>query len=104
MADWLDEVTLIMPVAPEERVNSNGFATEAEETKSVVFCNKKPVGYNEFFKSQQLGIVVSFKVEVHKVDYNGQLLAEYGGKRYTVLKTYEIDDDIIELTLSDLRE
>lgn len=101
---WADEITLIALIEPTERVNSGGFPNKPTEEPTVVFCNKKPVGYAEYFKSQQAGITVSFKVEVHAVDYAGQTLAEYSGKRYSILKTYEIDDDITELTLSDLRE
>ena len=43
-------------------------------------------------------------MELHKVDYEGELLGMFEGKRYSVLKTYEINDDLIELTLSDLRQ
>lgn len=104
MANWADEITLIALKEPTERVNSGGFPNSPTEEPNVVFCNKKPVGYAEYFKSQQAGIKVSFKVEVHAVDYAGETLAEYEEKRYSILKTYEIDDDTIELTLSDLRE
>lgn len=104
MALWADEITLITLVAPEERVNSNGFPNAATEVKNTVFCNKKPVGYAEYYRSQQLGITVEFKVDVHAVDYAGEELAEFEGKRYTILKHYEIDDEVTELTLSDLRQ
>jgi len=104
MADWLNEIELISEPEPAERVNSNGFAVDAEETINKVFCNEKSVGYAEFYKSQQLGIQVDLKVEVHIVDYSGERKAKYNGKRYSILKTYKINDDVIELTLSDLRE
>ena len=104
MAIWADELTLIATIEPAERVNANGFPNKPEEVEATVFCNKKSVGYAEFFSSQQAGHKVSFKCDVHAVDYSGQLLAEYAGKRYSVLKTYAVDDDTIELTLSDLRE
>lgn len=104
MAIWADELTLIATKEPAERVNANGFPNEPEEVATTVFCNKKNVGYAEFFSSQQAGYTVNFKCDVHAVDYSGQLLAEYAGKRYSILKTYEVDDDTIELTLSDLRE
>lgn len=104
MAIWADEITLISLVQPEERVNSNGFPNAATESKNTVFCNKKNVGYAEYYKSQQLGITVEFKVDVHAVDYAGEELAEYEGKRYSILKHYDIDDEITELTLSDLRQ
>jgi len=46
---------------------------------------------------------VEAKVEVHTVDYDGEVLAEFEGRRYSVLKNYEPDDsDITELTLTDL--
>lgn len=104
MAEWAHEITLITEIEPTERINSNGFPNKKNEVTETVFCNKKSVGYNEYFKSQQAGTTVSFKCEVHTVDYSGEVLAEFEGKRYSILKTYEIDDDTIELTLSDLRE
>lgn len=104
MAIWSDEITLISLAAPEERVNSNGFPNAAKENKNTVFCNKKSVGYSEYYRSQQTGITVDFKVDVHTIDYAGEELAEFNGMRYTILKNYEIDDETIELTLSDLRQ
>lgn len=104
MALWADEIALISLAQPEERVNSNGFPNAATEIKNTVFCNKKPIGYTEYYRSQQLGISVEFKVDVHAIDYAGEELAEFEGKRYTILKHYEIDDEITELTLSDLRQ
>ena len=104
MAIWADEIILITLEQPKERINSNGFPNAATEIKNTVFCNKKPVGYTEYYRSQQVGITVECKVDVHSVDYAGEELAELEGKRYTILKSYEIDDEIIELTLSDLRQ
>lgn len=103
MAAWADEITLISEQAADERVNSNGFENEQQETARTVFCNVKSVGYNEYFKSEQAGKVVEKKCEVHKADYEGEDTVEMDGKRFFVLKTYDIDDDTIELTLTDLR-
>lgn len=103
MAEWTDEIVLIRQQAADERVNKNGFENEQKECKRTVFCNKKSVGYSEYFKSQQTGKVVESKYEVHKVDYEGEDVAELDGKRFFVLKTYDVDDDTVELTLTDLR-
>lgn len=103
MAQWTDEITLIRETEPEDRVNDNGFAIAPEESSRTVFCNMKSVGFNEYFKSEQTGKVVERKCEVHKVDYEGEDTAEVDGKRYCILKTYEIGEDVIELTLTDLR-
>ncbi len=103
MASWADELTLVSVTEPEPRINENGFPNEATEEKRTVFCNVKSTGYNEYFKSQQTGKVVEKKCDVHKVDYAGEDTVELEGKRYYVLKTYELDEDTIELALTDLR-
>ncbi len=77
---------------------------ESVTAHEVINSNKKSVGYSEYFKSQQTGKVVEAKYEVHKADYEGEDTVEnMDGKRFFVLKTYDIDDDTIELTLTDLR-
>lgn len=106
MAEWVDEITLVKETEPTDgsRVDSGGFPVRKEEGKHTVFCNMKSVGYSEYFKSQQTGKVVEAKCEVHKADYEGEdTVEDMSGKRFFVLKTYDIDDDTIELTLTDLR-
>ena len=103
MAKWCNEITLITETEPEEKTNENGFPNQPTETARTVFCNKRSVSQGEYYKAQQAGIQVEKKIEVHSVDYEGEILAEYEGRRYKVLKTYEPEDsDIIELTLTDL--
>ena len=105
MADWVDELTLIKETEPEgsQRVNNNGFEEATAGSRRTVFCNMKSVGYSEYFKSQQTGKVAQRKCDVHKVDYEGEDTVEVDGKCYFVLKTYDVDDDTVELTLTDLR-
>lgn len=104
MAKWCDEVTLITETAPQETHNENGFENPPViESKRTVFCNKRSVSMGEYYKAQQAGKQVETKVEVHTVDYAGEVLVEFEGKRYSVLKAYEPpDSDVIELTLTDL--
>ncbi|MBD5503465.1 MAG: hypothetical protein HDR09_06900 [Lachnospiraceae bacterium] len=106
MAEWVDEITLVKEIEPTDgsRTDSGGFPVQKEEEKRTVFCNMKSVGYSEYFKSQQTGKEVKAKCEVHKADYEGEdTVEDMSGKRFFVLKTYDIDDDTIELTLTDLR-
>ncbi len=106
MAEWVDEIILVKEAATADgsRVDGDGFPVQQEEEKRTVFCNMKSVGYSEYFKSQQTGKVVEAKCDVHKADYEGEdTVEDMDGKRFFVLKTYDIDDDTIELTLTDLR-
>ena len=103
MAKWCDEITLITETEPTEKTNTNGFENPMVETSRTVFCNRRSISQGEYYKAQQAGKQVEAKVEVHTVDYDGEVLAEFESKRYSVLKTYEPDDsDVIELTLTDL--
>lgn len=102
MAAWADEITLISQQPPDERVNAGGFENEPQESARTVFCNMKSVGYSEYYKSQQTGKEAKRKCDIHRADYEGEDTVEVDGQRYFVLKTYDINDDTIELTLTDL--
>lgn len=102
---WGDELTLIAIIAPLEPTNENGFPNPPTETKSVVFANKKSVGYAEFYKAQQAGYSAEIKFDVYAEEYHGEQFAEHEGKRYKVLRTYlSKNGETVELTLSDLTE
>lgn len=103
MAAWCNEITLITETEPTERTNENGFDNPTQESSRTVFCNRRSISQGEYYKAQQAGIQVEVKIEVHCIDYAGEVLVEFEGKRYSVLKTYEPpDSDVIELTLTDL--
>lgn len=103
MAQWADEITLITETQPEEKTNENGFDNPAIELPATVFCNRRSVGQNEYYKAQQAGKQLELKIEVHTADYTGEVLVEFEGKRYNIIKTYyPPDSDIVELTLTDL--
>ncbi len=105
MAKWSDIVTLIKTIPPTEATNENGFAELPTEQSRSAFCNKKSVGYSEFYKSQQAGYKAELKIDVYSQDYEAEEIVEFGGKRYKVLRTYESrNGEFTELTLSDLAE
>lgn len=61
VANWADEIILVKEAEPEKRLDDDGFPEKKEEEKRTIFCNKKSVGYSEYFKSQQTGKVVEAK-------------------------------------------
>lgn len=82
-----DIVTLVWPLeaAPEE--------------KTDVFATIRSVGQREFFSAAQSGFKAEKKIEVRVEDYNNQPFAIVDGKRYAVYRTFERDDQKIELYL-----
>ena len=58
----------------------------------------------EFFKAKQAGYNEQMKFDIYAAEYDGQTIAEYKGKRYTILRTYidpKTNGEYVELTLSD---
>ena len=62
-----------------------------------VFCERKSVTRSEFFNAGRNGLNPEYVFTVFKGDYNGETVLEYDGKTYSVYRTYETDDDYIEL-------
>ena len=98
---WSDELILIHA---EFATDGDGFTTSTLGEPTTVYANRKSVGFNEFFKAKQAGYTEHMKFDIFAVEYDGQTIAEYMGKRYRILRTYEDPKkpDEMELTLSDL--
>lgn len=101
---WNETITLIATSPPENLTDDDGFATDPVETATEVFGNRKSVSSSEFYRAAQTGIAVVMKYEVRSIDYSGQTIAEADGNRYRILRTYDIDGETTELTLSDMAE
>ena len=101
---WNETITLIATFPPENLTDDDGFATAPTESETEVFGNRKSVSSSEFYRAAQTGIAVVMKYDIHSIDYTGQTIAAADGKRYRILRTYEIDGETTELTLSDMAE
>ena len=76
----------------------------SEDVEVTILCRKKKVTRSEFYQANQAGLRPSLVVEVHNFEYDNQENALFEGKKYRVLKTYPIDSEILELTLSEKLE
>lgn len=66
-------------------------------TQRDVFCNVQSVSANEFFSGAQNGIKPEYRFTMFKYDYEGEETVTYKGTAYTIYRTYEGRDDMIEL-------
>lgn len=73
----------------------------SEDVEVTLLCRKKKVTRSEFYQANQAGLRPSLVVEVHSFEYDNQEHATFEGKKYRILKTYPIDSEILELTLSE---
>ncbi len=96
---WSDEVYLIK--YSDHGTDENGFNTNSGEVKRMIFANEVSLTTSEFYASQKADDEKQIKLQVMKIDYEGEILCEYKGVRYKITRDYNVkSNDITELTLS----
>ncbi|WP_195510119.1 phage head closure protein [Clostridium tyrobutyricum] len=68
------------------------------EKKISILCGKKSVGRTEFYNAAANNLKPEIVFEIHGYEYSGETEVEFNGKRYTVIRTYEVDFENLELT------
>lgn len=69
-------------------------------SKRDVFCKVASIGQAEFYQSYAIDVHPEAKfVLADYLDYNGETLADYNSKRYTILRTYRTGQ-ALELTVA----
>lgn len=67
------------------------------ETSREVLVEVQSVNASEFFAGQQGGLAPEFRFRVDRFGYKDEKICEYGGKRYSIYKTYKSDNNYIDL-------
>ena len=69
-------------------------------TKRDVFCRVASIGQAEFYQSYAVDVHPEAKfILADYLEYNEETLADYNGKRYTILRTYRTGQ-ALELTVA----
>lgn len=67
----------------------------------TVFCRISSTRSAEWFKAGQSGMKPAFAATVNLDDYQGEALAEYNGRTYSVYRTYAKARGLLELHLEE---
>lgn len=66
-----------------------------KETSRQVFCGVRSVGQKEYYQAHAVGLQPEIKfVLADYLDYENEMLAEYNGQRYRVLRTYRSGQEL----------
>lgn len=84
----------------DEGVNENGFSALVISKRTPVFANKKSVRQSEFYQASMQGIQLELMFEIRATDYNGENALEFEGKQYTIKRTFDRNNDFLELICS----
>lgn len=91
----LDEITLIKTTYEKDALKQQA----GTEVSRVLLCRIGSISASEFFDAGRNGIKAQFRATIFAPDYEGELTAEYHGKRYGIYRTYLARDDALELYL-----
>jgi SPP1 family predicted phage head-tail adaptor len=69
------------------------------ETPREILCRDEPVSRSEYFSAGQIGIDPEAMVIINPIEYHGEKLVEYQGRRMTIYRRYERSENEMELYL-----
>lgn len=88
------EIISLISVIDSETL-SGGFIES--KTLRQVFANRKSVKQNEFYQAAQAGLKPEIVFVIRSIDYEDEGLLSYNGLEYTIIRTFETKDEMIEL-------
>lgn len=91
---WDEEVTLLSYTYESDKYG----VRKKIPNRETIMARKRPVSRSEFYLAGQSGIQVAHLFVVHSFEYTGQIDLEYEGNLFSVIKTYPVNFEEIELT------
>ena len=64
------------------------------ETKRQVYCEVDSISQNEFFAAANTELNPEHRFTVFFGNYEGESIVEYKGERYSIYRTYRMDDNL----------
>lgn len=90
-----DTVKLITEIYAENDYGVLG----PSRTSRTIYATVDSVSQSEWFQGGRNGLNPEFKVTTFSGNYNGEEVAEYKGRLYSIYRTYQPHPDTIELYL-----
>ena len=92
----MDRSKVAYLITEENYQNPDGtWDRELKERK--VYVNRSSVTGTEWFEGARTGINPDCRITMFRPDYHGETILELDGRQYSVYRTYETDNDEIEL-------
>jgi len=92
---WGDTCNLLKKTESVDTIGGITYTT----TNTTVYCNIKPVKYNEFYQAATANLKPEIVVVVRKTDYNMQELVKINNITYRIIRIFEKGENV-ELTLT----
>lgn len=96
MATYDYELTLISPGGYTEDAIGNKIPIAPVET--TILCDRKSATRGEYYQAAAAGLKPEEVFVAHAYEYGGQKLVRFDGILYSVIRTYQVGIEEIELT------
>lgn len=83
-------------VRQKYKKDKNGISMPEEDLRPVM-CKVDSVSMTEFFEAGKAGLRPEKRFLIHPVEYAGEQEVKYQGLNYSVYRTYERNNDVLEL-------
>lgn len=96
---WSDVVTLIKQTMTKDGEN---YDTIVETRRDLMCSFEDGVSQSEFYRSMKAGMQASAQVDIWAVDYEGEKIVEFNGRRFNVVRAFQSEFDVKTLILSEV--
>lgn len=88
--------TVITLIAETHSRNDYGLDITTETSREI-WCSVKSVNRSDFYAAGQAGLALDHVFVTDAINYDGEEVVEYLGKRYDVTRVYQPTPDAIEI-------
>ena len=82
------EITLIRPASREQ--DENGVWRDTGEEAHTILARMDDITRAEFYAAGQYGMRPDFRFIVNPVEYQGETICAWNGRRYAIYRTYHV--------------
>lgn len=75
-----------------------------EETRRDIFAVECGVKRNEFYQAQAIGMTPTVTFQCFGFDYDDEKIIGYNGREYSVIRTYPLPGERLEIVCTDIAE
>lgn len=93
---WNDELILIRKNYTYEKSGDK----EPNEVRTPILCEVRSATRTEFYEYGDNENRPEYVVTINACEFDNEKVAEFRGHQYRITRTYEVDRDLMEITLS----
>lgn len=88
---------LITLISTVESTNDMGDPIKTPVRRENIYADRKSIRQSEFYQAAVAGLKPQITFIIRTIEYNQEPLLEYNSKPFTIIRTYEKEDEFIEL-------